>query len=89
LIGEEELYRMRADAKLNGVSEQIAQPQSDCERYDDRNSNERKHPVRVRHSVFSNAPGLLSAVVTDTAPFQIAAAEAADQGLSTVSGARP
>jgi hypothetical protein len=31
LIGEEELYRMRADAKLNGVSEQIGQPQPDCE----------------------------------------------------------
>ena len=53
LIGEEELYRMRANAKLNGVSEQIGQPQPDCECQDDRNSNERKHPVRVRHSVFS------------------------------------
>ena len=47
LIGGEELYRMRADAKLNDVSEQIGQPQPDCECQDDRNSNERKHPFRV------------------------------------------
>ena len=43
------------------VSEQIGQPQPGCERYDDRDSNERKHPVRVRHSVSSNASGTLSA----------------------------
>ena len=35
------------------VSEQIGQPQPDCDCYDDHNSNERKHSVRVRHSVFS------------------------------------
>jgi hypothetical protein len=34
-------------------SEQISQPQPDCDCEDHRDSNERKHPVRVRHSVFS------------------------------------
>ena len=35
------------------VSEQIGQPQPECECYDDHSSNERKHPVRVRHMVAS------------------------------------
>src|SRR5262249_28783240 len=34
------------------VSEQIGQPQPDCECYDDRDSNEREHPVRVRRGGF-------------------------------------
>ena len=43
------------------VSEQIGQPQPGCERYDDRNSNERKHPVHVRHIVASSVTSVSTA----------------------------
>jgi hypothetical protein len=52
----------RHDCLRSLVSEQIGQPQPDYECWNDRNSNKRKHPVPVRHSVSSNAPGVLSAV---------------------------
>ena len=66
------------------VSEQSQQPQPDREDQADRKSNERKHPVRVRHSVFSNAPG-----VQRKPCCRRRRSRGADQGLTSLCGARP